>query len=136
MAELKKRGKRPDSRLTPAELYERKIKRATQKVGTYRPEFDPLIETLAYTLTVRDDARLRFKMLGGETVVMHTNKRGAANLVTNPALAVIQKLNAERLEMWRELGLTPKALRRMSAEMEQKEDDPLADVLKIIRFDA
>lgn len=82
--------------------------------GTYRPYFDSIIDTLAEMMEMRDDAREKFYASGGQTVVMHTNKGGNANIVKNPALVVVDDLNKTALAYWRDLGLTPAGLKRIN----------------------
>lgn len=91
-----------------------KIKKACEDAGTYRNYFDAVIDTLAETMEMRDDAREKFYSSGGQTIVMHTNKGGATNIVKNPALVVVDDLNKTALAYWRDLGLTPAGLKRIS----------------------
>lgn len=99
-----------------------KIKGNAVAVGTYREEFDPVIETLAALLEKRDKAEEQFEKSGGNAVVVHTNKSGASNLVKNPLLVVIGELNAQALAYWRDLGLTPSGLKKLNAEVIVKPD--------------
>lgn len=94
--------------------WKRKIEEASRSAGTYRPYFDSVIDTLAETMEMRDDAREKFYASGGQTIVMHTNKGGATNIVKNPALVVVDDLNKTALAYWRDLGLTPAGLKRIS----------------------
>lgn len=91
-----------------------KIKQASVDAGTYRPFFDSVIDTLAETMELRDDAKEKFYESGGQTVVEHTNKGGATNIVKNPALIVMDDLNKTALSYWRDLGLTPAGLKRIA----------------------
>ena len=111
--------------------WRRRIKQAFESAGTYREFFDPVIDTLADILERRDDAKEQFKQTGGNTVVTHTNKGGATNLVKNPALVVIDELNKTALQYWRDLGLTPAGLKRIDEEAmhKQKKETSFADVL-------
>lgn len=115
--------------------YKQRIKKACQSLGTYKPEFDPIIERLAETLLLIKQANEEFKMIGGQTVIRHTNKAGATNLAINPALQVAIRLNQQELQLRETLGLTPKALKKLQGGR-ATEADPLADVLKFIEFDA
>lgn len=94
--------------------WQERIKQASMDAGTYRPYFDSIIETLAETMEMRDDAREKFYASGGQTVVMHVNKGGNANIVKNPALVVVDDLNKTALAYWRDLGLTPAGLKRIN----------------------
>lgn len=115
--------------------YKRRIKKACQNLGTYKPEYDPIIERLAETLILINQANEEFKMIGGQTVIRHTNKAGATNLAINPALQVAIRLNQQELQLRETLGLTPKALKKLQGGR-TAEADPLADVLKYIEFNA
>ena len=111
--------------------WRRRIKQACESAGTYREFFDPVIDTLADILERRDDAKEQFKQTGGKTVVVHTNKNGATNLVKNPAIVVIDELNKTALQYWRDLGLTPAGLKRIDEEAmhKPKKETSFADVL-------
>lgn len=116
------------------ESWKNKITDACRDAGTYRPYFDSIIETLAETMEMRDDARQKFYDSGGQTIVMHTNKGGATNIVKNPALVVVDDLNKTALAYWRDLGLTPAGLKRINEKaMEEKSGRAsFADVLRDI----
>ena len=120
--------------MTKAE-WKRKIKANTKKAGTYRPFFEPVIETLAGIMEARDFAQQKWEEEGKETVVKHVNKAGAENIVKHPALVVINDMNRDALAYWRDLGLTPAGLKRINEEaMEAQKPDQetIADVLKNI----
>lgn len=116
-------------------LYRRRIKRRCQALGTYKPEFDPIIEKLAQTLILNDKALQEFEMIGGQTVIRHTNKAGATNLAINPALQVSIKLNQQELQLRETLGLTPRRFKKLQGD-QVREDDPLREVLNILHFEA
>lgn len=90
------------------------IVEACQGVGTYKPSFDAAIDTLAAILERRDNAQEKFEALGGQTVVTHTNKGGAKNIVKHPALSVVMECEAQALSYWRDLGLTPAGLKKIN----------------------
>lgn len=92
------------------------IIQACKDSGTYKPFFDAVIDTMAQIMEMRDTAIKNYEKEGGAPVVEHTNTRGVTNLIRNPALAVVLDLNNQGLAFWRELGLTPAAYRRISAE--------------------
>ena len=110
----------------------KRIEQASRDAGTYRPYFDSIIETLAETMEMRDNAKEKFEQSGGQTVVMHTNKGGNANIVKNPALVVVDDLNKTALAYWRDLGLTPAGLRRINEDALKKVQNKasFSDVLK------
>ena len=87
-----------------------RIKKACITLGTYKPEFDFVIDSLAGILERRDDAAAEYAK-APRPVVEYTNKNDATNLVKNPLLAMIDDMNKTALPYWRDLGLTPKALR-------------------------
>lgn len=110
-----------------------KIKKNCKAVGTYLPAFDPIIETLADILAKRDDAQDLFEKSGGKAIVLHTNKAGAQNLEQNPALRLINDLNRDALQYWKELGLTPSGLRKINDEaMNERSMSPLEAVLNVL----
>lgn len=108
------------------------IEHACRKAGTYREYFDSVIDTLAETMEMRDDARSKFYATGGNSVVSHTNQGGNTNIVKNPMLVVIDDLNKTALAYWRDLGLTPAGLKRINeTALKGGSDKPsLGSVLK------
>lgn len=98
--------------------YKTEIINACKEAGTYQPYFEAVIDTLADLLTMRDDAKDKFIRTGANTVVTHTNKGGAVNVVKNPALVVIMDLNAQAITYWRELGLTAKSYKMMFGDIQ------------------
>ena len=120
-----------------AAQWKRKIKKATVDAGTYRNIFDAVIDTLSDVLEQRDRAKEQFMKSGGNMVISYTNKGGATNPSKNPFMLAWDDLNSTALSYWRELGLTPAALRKMTgatAPAEEKKSG-LAEVLKSIEAD-
>ena len=120
--------------MTKAE-WKRKIKANTKKAGTYRIYFEPVIETLAGIMEARDFSQQKWEEDGKQTVVEHTNKSGATNVVKHPALVVINDMNRDALAYWRDLGLTPAGLKKINEEAmaaDKKDQETFADVLKNI----
>lgn len=110
--------------------WKRKIKKACQEAGTYRPFFDITINSLADILEMRDRAMEQYVASGGNPVVVHTNKAGKANLAKNPALIAYDDLNKTALTYWRDLGLTPAGLRRINEDaMKPQRRSALVDAL-------
>lgn len=104
-----------------AKTYEKKIIADMKEVGTYKPEFNKTIETLAKIYEDIDTARAQFEKSGGNMIIAHTNKNGATNLVKNPFYLIIENLQDNILQYNRELGLTPKGLKNINeAEMKGK----------------
>lgn len=92
-----------------------------QAVGTYRPAFDPVIDTLASILEKRDAVQEEYEDSGQPLIVEHTNKGGGVNLEQNPAIRLVNDLNRDALAFWRDLGLTPAGLKRIDENgMKQK----------------
>lgn len=108
------------------------ITEACKEAGTYRPYFDSVIDTLAGIMENRDDAQQKFNASGKQTVVQHTNKGGATNIVKHPALVVIDDLNKTALSYWRDLGLTPAGLKRINEDAlkEEAQGSAFSEVLK------
>lgn len=98
------------------EAWKKRIEEACEAAGTYKTQFDDIIETLAGILEKRDQAEAQFYALGGEAVVEHTNKGGNTNIVKNPALVVYMDLNTQALAYWRDLGLTPSGLKKLNGD--------------------
>lgn len=96
------------------EEWKKVIKEACTDANTYREFFDPVIDSLAGIMETRDNARAKFEASGGQTIVKHTNKGGATNIVKNPALVVIMECDSSALQYWRELGLTPSGFKRIN----------------------
>lgn len=94
---------------------------ASKSVGTYNESFDSVIDTLADILESRDKVMKQFKDSGANPVVTHTNKGGATNLAKNPLLVMAMDLNTQALAYWRDLGLTPAGLKKISVNQAAKE---------------
>ena len=113
--------------------WKKRIKEACIEAQTYRPYFDQTIDTVAEILAMRDDARDRFKDMGGQTVVVHTNKNGEKNPVKNPALVIINDMNQTALSYFRDLGLTPAGLRKIDQSlMKGAQRSGFAEILESI----
>ena len=100
--------------------WRKKIREACEAAGTYRPFFDMVIDALAGILERRDLAVLEFEESGCCVLITHVNQAGEANLTQNPALRLINDLNRDALQYWRDLGLTPAGLRRINEERMKK----------------
>lgn len=111
-----------------------KIKSACKKAGTYKPFFDAVIDTLGDILEKRDNANDMFVKSGGNILVKHTNKGGAANIEKNPTLVIINELNRDALAYWKELGLTSRSYKALTDKDmgEQTVKVTFADVLSDI----
>ena len=87
------------------------------EIGTYRPQFDDVIDTLAMTLQKRDEVAELLGRIGEELI---TNCRNGYT-VKNPLLGMLSDLNKEAVSYWRELGLTPSGLKKINEESFRKE---------------
>lgn len=101
--------------------WKNRIQKACEEIGTYKPEFDPVIETLASIMEIRDEAVKKYNESGGEPVIEYTNKGGHTNLRKNPALQIINESNQEALAYWRDLGLTPSGFKKLDGTVVKKE---------------
>lgn len=102
-----------------------------KKVGTYKIEFDPVIDTLAGILEKRDLTEEQFVEEGSQVVIDNTIRGGFTNPKKNPLLVTIGELNTQALAYWRDLGLTPAGLRKLNEQaFQKKKTSALADVLK------
>ena len=93
--------------------WKKRIKEMTEGVGTYKPEFESIIATLADILEQRDAAFRDYLDNGAATVIVHISDRGSESLVKNPRLQVWNDLNTQALSYWRDLGLTPAGLKKI-----------------------
>lgn len=114
-------------------VWKRKIKSACVNVGTYRKDFDPVIDTLADILCKRDEAQEQYERAGSNPLVRHVNKANQVNIVQNPLLRIIAEHNRDALAYWRDLGLTPAGLRKINEDaLRPKRASPLSAALKDI----
>lgn len=111
------------------------ITTATKGVGTYKKEFEKIIETLADILVEADNVKAKYIQDGSEPVILFTNKSGATNMVKNPYLMLWSDLNKDALQYWRDLGLTPAGLKKIKEEVvaPKKEETSAADIMQKIR---
>lgn len=114
--------------------WKRRIRQACEEAGVYKPAFDYTIDGLAGIMELKDAALKEFKDSGSEIIVEYTNKNGSTNTVKNPALVVIMDCNTQALAYWKELGLTPAGLKRITSEgMAQKPKKAQTTTLDAIR---
>ena len=107
--------------------WRKKIVSACKKVGTYQKPFDAVIDTLAETMERRDEVAEFYVASGGRPIIAHTNKAGAVNPEKNPALLLWDDLNKSALAYWRDLGLTPSGLRKLTAETQTQKPTSALD---------
>ncbi len=112
--------------------WRKKITAAMIEAGTYKPFFDLTIDTLAGILERRDETEVLYKKSGGMPIVKHTNKGGSTNLEQNPALRLINDLNRDALQYWRDMGLTPAGFKRLSEEAMTGANDQRSELDKVL----
>lgn len=100
--------------------WKKEIVKACEEAGTYRPCFDAVIDTLAKVLEDRDEAEKQYEAEGSQPTVIHVNQAKEKNIAKNPILVMRNELNTQALAIWRELGLTPKGLRTLTADVVEK----------------
>ena len=111
--------------------WKKKIKKATETVGTYQESFDEVINTLADLLAERDRVYDKYIEEGAEPLVLVTSDRGQENMRDNPLLTTWRSINRDVLQYWRDLGLTPAGLKKiMDDSMKQPEASELDKVLE------
>ena len=114
--------------------FREKIRANCRKVGTYKDEFEPLINRLADAYLRHAQLQELYEYEGSRPMVTIRTRSGPVT-VKNPILDEQDRLSRLILEMEKELGLTPAALRRVNtAAMETKKeaDNPLTAA--ILRF--
>lgn len=107
----------------------RRIRTACTDAGTYREEFDSVIETLAGIMEVRDAAEKQYQDNGGIPVIEYTNEGGHSNPKKNPALAIIFDSNQQALAYWRDLGLTPSGFKKLNEGKSEIKDTSFEKML-------
>lgn len=118
--------------MTQAEWQE-KLKRSAEAIGTYNESFDQHIETMAGLLSLRDLTMAAFKANGAEPTAAYTNKSGAKNVVIDPNLDTILKIDRLILPYFRELGLTPLGVARIkSGHVSKPRSTTLGDIISAL----
>lgn len=110
--------------------YRRDIVRMMKKVGTYNQSFEIPINTFAKLLFDYKNTLEVFEKTGGNTIITHTNKSGAKNLIKNPLYLAIEKMRTDIITYARELGLTPAGLKKLNQELQEEKESPLDSVLE------
>lgn len=112
--------------------FREKIRARCRTVGTYKAEFEPLISRLAEYYLRQKQLDELYQSTGGQPMV---KLKGANVAVKNPVLDEFDRLGKLILDLERELGLTPAALKRINeAAMAQKQSaDPLSAALLSFR---
>lgn len=111
--------------------FREKIRSQCRSLGVYKPEFEDAIERLAEYRVRRLKLKEIYQQTGAAPVV---KAKGSAMAIRNPVLDEMDKTDKTILELERELGLTPAALRRLNeAALARQEADPLATALAAMR---
>lgn len=114
----------------PIKSWNRKIRKHCKEAGTYKECYEDLIETLAEILTMKDQILEQWIAEGCEATVTHVNKAGAPNVSKNPLLMLWDDMNKTALSYWRDLGLSPSSLKKITGEAGNKKNtSPLAEAL-------
>lgn len=116
--------------------YQKRIRAACQSIGTYRTEFDIVIGRLAELYVRRDSTKDDFIKSGGGVIITQVNKSGNSYQTKNPLLQEIDHVDRMILDIERELGLTPSAIKKINVELmrgSREDDDPLAVALRILK---
>lgn len=109
-----------------------KIRKACREAGTYKPFFDPVIDTLAEVLEKRDEAIELYNSDEEERIIVEVNQKNGTAKVKNPLIAIWEDLNKQALNYWRDLGLTPAGLKKINEESfatTGKQSNTLIDLL-------
>ena len=115
-----------------------KIRNALDGLGIYREEFEWQIQMLAELFIRREQTKEAFRKSGGSAIIKQTNKGGSSYAVKNPLLTEIDFVEKRIIELAREMGMTPSAIRRVNeaalGKKPQPADDPLAVALGELRL--
>lgn len=114
--------------------YETTIKKNCKDLGTYRPQFDPIIKQLAEILQLREDAYKQY-LDDPRPVTAFTNREGERYYKQNPIIKTLNDLDKSALCYWRELSLTPATYKKLTGNYEANKPKPLteADIMSKIR---
>lgn len=114
-----------------AKAWKAKIIKLTKQIGTYQDAFEPAIQATADILEQRDRIYQQYVEEGSQPMVIKTLDRGNQNTAENPLLKTWRELQAQALSHWKELGLTPAALKKINelAVSKKKQSSPLEKAL-------
>jgi hypothetical protein len=112
-------------------VWKNRIKKDCVALGTYKPEFETVIDSLSRIMAQRDATFEQFVKEGSQILVIKTFDRGAQNPIKNPLLGVWKEFNDQAIVYLRELGLSPKGYKAITDEaMKNQKTDALAQALK------
>ena len=108
-----------------------RLNKECRSLGTYKPEFDAVIDTASKILAQRDSVYDKFVEEGCEVMITKTSDRGAQNRAKNPLISLWKELNDQVIVYLRELGLSPKGYKALTEEaVKEKKADALTQALK------
>ena len=105
--------------------YAARIRNAMKKMGTYRPEYEMAIGTLAQLKRQYDEITERFENAGMPFEVETETGSKKAPIVTTR-----ESLRKDVLAYMGALGLTPAGARRLETTRAEQEDNPLEALIK------
>ena len=116
--------------------FRNKIREDLNASGLYREEFERVIWRLAELYVRMQKTRALYRETGGDPIITSTNKAGAQYYTKNPYLQELDFLQKTALELEKELGLTPAALKKINeaAMLAVPEEDPLSAALGKLRI--
>ena len=106
---------------SPLEKAKRQIVDRMKALGTYKPQYTAAIDRTAELYVELGRLAKEYKKFGCVTIVEHTNKAGATNLVKSPIRCAIEDVYNLLLAYERELGLTPAAMKKLGVAVEEKQ---------------
>lgn len=116
--------------------FREKIRKDLIASGLYREEFERIIWRLAELYVRMQKTRALYQEGGGKPIITSVNKAGAKYYTKNPYLQELDFLQKTALELEKELGLTPAALKKINeaAMLAVPEEDPLSAALGKLRI--
>lgn len=111
--------------------YKKELREQMKSVGTYKEEFEIIIDATAKLLADYDDAVYKFEKSGSNIIIKHTNKAKETNAAKNPFYLAIETMRTHILKYLNELGLTPAGLKKINEKgMGNKKESSLSKALK------
>ena len=116
--------------------FREKIRKDLIASGLYREEFERIIWRLAELYVRMQKTRALYRDTGESPIITSVNKAGAEYYTKNPYLQELDFLQKTALELEKELGLTPAALKKINeaAMLAVPEEDPLSAALGKLRI--
>lgn len=103
--------------------YVSRLTEACKTLGTYREEFDILIENLAQIMHLRDLNMKDWEAAGFKMVAEYTNKASATNLTKSPYFVNNLQYQEQILKYMSALGITPRDAKRIGIEISDEENE-------------